>query len=667
MGSIWHRRAPPDGPSRIDATPLRRGLDRQIWLAYRKWMSEPRSSASASPVHRAEERVRELEAQLAALTLERDTLRLAYRNAQQELELLRRRLFLAKAERLDTAQLELELGHKLAALDALTQQLGVASPPDEPSSSGPRPASPPAPRPTPPSTGRRDLRTLDLIEERIELTDPVLEGRAERIDWEESCQMSWRRGGLVRTILACAKYRVIGEPSEELVAEPGAAEPLLVPASTQPVATSEATTDATTDGATEATTDGTATAPTIPRAAAASGAATLVTTPLPPQLLPRCLATPSLLAHVLSEKFCDGLPFHRQEDRFARLGVRLDRGTMCRWAEELGATLGATVVEAMHDEAMRTAFCISTDATGVLVQPISGGDQARRGCRRGHFLVQIADADHIFFEYLAKETSAAIGERFRGFSGYVQADAKSVYDLLFRPPSERPPSDDGEPDLAERKEVGCWAHARRKLWETAITSKDPVAREGVLRIQRIFDLERTWRGKPPEQIRALRALHLRPHTDAFFAWVDVEYERVRGQRGMLRSALGYAHRQRGPLTRFFDDGRLVLTNNQSERELRRVAIGRKAWLFVGSDDHAQAAGNILSLIASARLHRLDPEAYLRDLIRVLPHWARDRYLELAPRYWLATRARLDATQLERELGPLDLPAPASAAEQPAAD
>jgi hypothetical protein len=424
-------------------------------------MSESRSSASASSVHGTEERVRELEAQLAALTLERDTLRLAYRNAQQELELLRRRLFLAKAERLDTAQLELELGHKLAALDALTQQLGVASPPDEPSGAGPRPASPPAPRPKPPSTGRRDLRQIDLVEERIELTDPVLEGRAERIAWEESCQMSWRRGGLVRTILARAKYRVIGEPSEELVAAPGAApgaaEPLPVPASAPPVATREETTDATTDGATEGTTDGTAAA-TTPHAAVSSGAATLVTTPLPPQLLPRCLATPSLLAHVLSEKFCDGLPFHRQEDRFARLGVRLDRGTMCRWAEELGATLGATVVEAMRDEAMRTAFCISTDATGVLVQPISGGDQARRGCRRGHFLVQIADADHIFFEYLAKETSAAIGERFRGFSGYVQADAKSVYDLLFRPPSERPPPDDGEPDLAERKEVGCWSH-----------------------------------------------------------------------------------------------------------------------------------------------------------------------------------------------------------------
>jgi transposase len=134
---------------------------------------------------------------------------------------------------------------------------------------------------------------------------------------------------------------------------------------------------------------------------------------------------------------------------------------------------------------------------------------------------------------------------------------------------------------------------------------------------------------------------------------------------MLRSALGYAHRQRGPLTRFLDDGRLKLTNNESERELRRVAIGRKAWLFIGSDDHAQAAGNLLTLVASARLHRLDPEAYLRDLFRVFPHWPKGRYLELAPRYWLATRTHLDPAQLERELGPLDVP-PQPSSEQPAA-
>jgi transposase len=265
-----------------------------------------------------------------------------------------------------------------------------------------------------------------------------------------------------------------------------------------------------------------------------------------------------------------------------------------------------------------------------------------------------------------RETSAAVGELFRGFSGYVQADAKSVYDLMFRAPGERPPPDDGEPDLAVRHEVGCWSHARRRFWEAAI-AKDAVAREALVRIGPLFSNERAFRGKPPEEKKALRDVHTCPHLEAFFAWAEVEYESVKDQRGTLRSALGYAVRQREALCRFLDDGRLRIDNNASERALRTIAVGRKAWLFVGSDVHAQAAGNLLTLIASARLHGLDPEAYLRDLFRVLPQWPRDRFLELSPRYWLATRARLGAAELEAEVGWITIPppTPASAEQQPA--
>ena len=100
-------------------------------------------------------------------------------------------------------------------------------------------------------------------------------------------------------------------------------------------------------------------------------------------------------------------------------------------------------------------------------------------------------------------------------------------------------------------------------------------------------------------------------------------------------------------------------NNASERALRKVAIGRKNWLFVGSDDHAQTTANLLSVVATAKLHDLEPEEYVRDILRVLPHWPRERYLELAPKYWPATRAQLDPVQLEAELGPLTIPPPPS--------
>ena len=552
---------------------------------------------------------------VAKVSAERDLLRVSHERLRLELELLRRRLFVAKAERIDTTQLELEFAEKLAELDRLSGIPAPEATPDAPATEGAG-AGAGADGTDPPKgskkkpTGRRDLRTLPLDEERIEITDPLLEqrvadGTAERIGHEESSKLGWKRGGMRRIVLARVKYRAVEGPGE---------------------------------------------------------ATTLATAPMPPECFARSLAAPSLLAHIVIEKYCDGLPLHRIEDRFARDGCPVDRGTMCRWVEDAGATVGATVITAARDEAMRTAFCLATDATGIAVQPMPTPDKKRQPCRRGHYFVLIADQDHIFFEYTAKETSAGVGEMFHGYSGYVQADAKSVYDVLFRPPGERPPEDE---DKGVRFEVGCWSHARTKFWEATV-AKDVVAREGLVRIGRLFSVDAGFKGKPPAEILRLRTSHLRPHLDAFFVWAETQYALVRDQRGMLRSALGYVVRQKAALRRVLEDGRLLLDNNRSERQLRRIAVGRKAWLFVGSDDHAQAAGHLFSLIASARLHRLDPETYLRDLFRVLAHWPKDRHLELAPKYWAATRARLDPAELAREIGALTVPPPLPTEEQPAA-
>jgi hypothetical protein len=186
-------------------------------------------------------------------------------------------------------------------------------------------------------------------------------------------------------------------------------------------------------------------------------------------------------------------------------------------------------------------------------------------------------------------------------------------------------------------------------------AKCPTAREGLVRLGRIFELDASWKDKPPSQIKILRAQHLRPHVDMFFAWVEEQRLAFKDQRGYTRSALEYARNQREVLTRFFDDGRLVLTNNGAERAIKAVALGRKAWLFCGSDDHAKSTAALYSLIASARLHGLDPEEYLRCLIRLTPLWPEHRMLELAPLFWQRTRARLDPKQLEAELGPVSIP------------
>jgi transposase len=525
-----------------------------------------------------------------------------YALLQQEHELLRRRVFEAKAERIDSKQLELELEKTKTELDAMREQIEHATGTkldDETDSPKTRTRNRP--------TGRRRLDPASLPTEEIVVTDPemealVAEGVAEITGSDDSTRMKRRRGCTICLVTKRITYRT--------------------------------------------------------RKADGSNETTLVTAAAPVEIIERSIGTPSLYANIIVEKHDRAMPLYRQEERFEQEGVPLDRGTMSRWMNILGGTLGATVLHAMKQEAMRTALCLSTDATQILVRHNEEASSTkRRPCKKGHYFVQIADRDAVFFEYVERETSAAVMELFRGYEGYIQADAKNVYDILFREPDE-PPDPDIEPDGKVRKEAGCWAHGRRYFFESAAVAKEPVAREALYRIRRIFETDaRFWGRVAPSRRKLLREQFLKPEIDAFYVFARAELEKVQGQRGLLRSAFVYVTRQEDALRRVLENPHLKLDNNASERALRRVAIGRKNWLFVGSDDHAQTTANLLSIVASAKLHDLEPEEYVRDLLRVLPHWPRDRYLELAPKYWRATRERLDAAQLEAELGPLTVPPP----------
>jgi hypothetical protein len=258
----------------------------------------------------------------------------------------------------------------------------------------------------------------------------------------------------------------------------------------------------------------------------------------------------------------------------------------------------------------------------------------------------LADQDHVFFEYRERHTSDAVCDMFRGYSGYVHADASAIYDSLFRGAAV----DRGPPPT----EVACWAHARRKFWEAA-TAHSQLGREGLLRIRALYELEAKWAELPPIQRREFRQAQSRPLLDSFFTWVEIQRASTQ-ERGLEHTALHYVIRQEQALRRFLEDGRLRLDNNASERALRPIAIGRKNWLFFGSDSHAESAANVFSLVASCKLHGIEPERYFTEVIRLLPYWPKTRLLELAPKYWVATRSRLDGDALARELGPLEIPA-----------
>jgi hypothetical protein len=184
----------------------------------------------------------------------------------------------------------------------------------------------------------------------------------------------------------------------------------------------------------------------------------------------------------------------------------------------------------------------------------------------------------------------------------------------------------------------------------------------LLRIAHLFETDAKWSELAPEARREARSRVLRPLVDELFSWASQRDAVHKPLGSRLARAFGYLRRHEEALRRFLEDGRLVLTNNRSESALRDIAIGRKNWMFFGSDDHASAAANLFSLVASARLHDLDVEQYLAEIILVLPQWPLARHLELAPKYWRETRTRIveaserNAATLRDGIGLLDVPA-----------
>jgi transposase len=334
----------------------------------------------------------------------------------------------------------------------------------------------------------------------------------------------------------------------------------------------------------------------------------------------RGLAGPGLLSDTVVRRWSDHLPLNRLERIYEREGVHLARSTMCGWHESLAA-LVKPLIDAMWADAMASPY-LCTDATGVLVL-------ALERCKRGHFWVVVAPEKHVLFRYSAKHDKEAVQRNLGAYKGYLVADAHSVYDHLYA--------------TGEVTEVACWAHARRYFFK-AMSSEPELARQALAMIGQLFRHERELAGKTTKQRKKARQAKSKPVVEAFFGWCERQ-ALVALDETPLAKGLGYALNQRVALMRFLEDGRLPLDNNVSERELRREAVGRKNWLFVGNDEAGEINATFVTLLASCQLHGLEPWSYLRDLLCVLPRWPRGRVLELAPAYWRETLEKQEAQRL----------------------
>jgi transposase len=357
----------------------------------------------------------------------------------------------------------------------------------------------------------------------------------------------------------------------------------------------------------------------VPKGRDPTAETTVLQAPAPELPVDRALAGPGLLADTIVRRWQDHLPLHRLERIYGREGLELARSTICGWHEALGG-LVKPLLDAMWADA-RGAPYLCTDATGVLVQ-------APEKCRRGHFWVVIAPERHVLFRYTAKHDGAAVDGLLDGYEGYLVADAHAVFDHLYK--------------RGTLIEVACWAHARRYWWKALETDPER-ARQALAYIGGLFQVEREAAAAPPEARLAARRAQSKSILDAFFTWCEAQANQVLDETPTAK-AIGYALNQRVALQRFLDDGRLPIHNNGSERALRREAIGRKNWLFVGTDDAAEINAAFVSLLASCQLHDIEPWAYLRDLFCLLPGWPVRRVLDLAPVCWKKTREELDTQQ-----------------------
>lgn len=534
-----------------------------------------------------------MQAEVAGLRVQLASMQDAIVNLTHENTLLKRRLYGNKTEKTRTSEMQLTLGNLLDSEKELQKELEQAAKAarDAAESEAEYKSSKPEGEKKAKPTGRRDLSVSSLPKVPVEIIDPKLEHRAKRIGHDVSYQLIYRRGGFSVLVRQVVKYEL---PTKD-------------------------------------------------------GATTVLSAEVPKSIFPRGLLHESSVAHIIVQKFGLGVPHYRLERHLSDDGLELDRGTMGRYVEHSGNTLGATVVHAMWQDAKQNAAILSTDATSSLIQPVPGPKGLHQSCKKGHFFTVVADCDHVLFHYTEKHNQFAVEKLFSGFKGLLQCDASNVYDIL----EHGPPKDTEDIAGGGLKLVGCWAHCRRYFFDAAVCRYEAGIR-GLTLIRAMYAVENAFGKVAPSKRKQLRDVHLRPLIEQFFQWVKHTKNETLG-RNLATAALGYATNQEAELRRVLLDGRLPLDNTRSERSLRTIVVGRKSWLFYGSDDHAESAAALFSIIASCRLHNIAPEQYLEEVLRVLPHWPTERYLELAPKYWLETRAKLAPQELESPVGAFTIP------------
>ena len=349
----------------------------------------------------------------------------------------------------------------------------------------------------------------------------------------------------------------------------------------------------------------------------------------PPPDLPieRGRPGPGLLAHVLVAKYCDHLPLYRQSEIYAREGIELGRSTMAGWVGRAAWEL-RPLVEAIAAHVLAAARIHGDDTTVPVLAPGTGKTAT------GRLWVYARDdrpwagelPPAVLYRYTPDRKGEHPRRHLQGFGGILQADGYAGFNEHYK--------------SGGVTEAACWAHVRRKFFDIHADTGSPLAREALDRIGRLYDIEAAIRGRSADARKAIRTSHATPLLDDIERWLEATVRRISGKSN-LAGAIRYAQNRWLQLTRYRDDGRIEIDNNTAERAIRPTVLGRKNWLFCGSDQGGERAAAIYTLIVTAKLNDLDPEAYLRDVLARLASHPAKQIEELLPWKWAAAKRAAD--------------------------